>query len=148
MEPTKPEDNPYLISVGTRAGINLVHASSKYVLLIGRNAGRRVEEAECVIIIGDDVYGTNKSNQVIISDQLPILPDVFLPGFLDSYVGISNALAKEFSKKMGTEDIKKARVALEKLFLKSKQRLDAIMKNEFNMADKKYKEDNPDFELA
>ncbi len=148
MEPTKPDDNPYLISIGTRAGCNLVQASSKYVLLIGRNAGRKVEEAEYVIIIGDDVYGTNKSNQVIISDQLPILPDVFLPNFLDNYVGISNALTKEFSKKMGTEDIRKARIALEKLFLKSKQRLDSIMKNEFNAADKKYAADNPDFTLA
>lgn len=134
---TKKEIPSYLIWIGPRAGINLCSVCRR-VLLIGENAGRNIEVANDVIIIGDNILGEdNKNRQFHVSDVLPEMSDVYLQDFLNSSKVITTTLQEEFSKHFGAEDIQKAVIAVERMTNRARKRWDALIKESTDKADKK-----------
>jgi hypothetical protein len=134
---TKPESNTVLW-FGAKAGINVCSVCRR-VLLIGENAGRNIEVANDVIIIGDNIFGEdNKNRQYHVAETLPEISDIYLQDFLNSVRLIVKALKEDFSKHFGEADIQKAVVAIERMANRARLRWEHLLKESIDKADKNY----------
>jgi len=136
--PQNTDKPTYLIWIGPKAGVNLCTVCRR-VLLIGENAGRNIEVANDVIIIGDNIFGVdNQNRQITIAETLPELPDIYLQDFLNSFKNIVTTLQEEFSKHFGADDIQKAVVAVEKMANRARKRWNTLLEDSIVKADKNY----------